>query len=207
MITTPEEYLANLILINDQNIPSQAILLPSTENVYEINLNTRTIETPEYLSTQKDHYAETIYFKCDRYFDNMDLSTATCVINYIHKNVKDEMGQQVPGHIYAVPFLDISTEPGKILIPWCISGDATKYAGTINFSINFYQLQQNADTLEYKIIYSLNTLPAISKILHGLEIENIAEEEAELATSYQILVQRINDIENQYKAGLYWLEA
>ena len=38
MITTPEEYLANLILIGDKNIPVQSLTIPSTEEIYNIDL-------------------------------------------------------------------------------------------------------------------------------------------------------------------------
>ena len=204
MITTPEEYLANLILIGDKNIPVQSLTIPSTEEIYNIDLNTRKINAPKFLSTQYDHYAETIYFKCERYFDSMDLSQTVCVINYINKNAKDEQGNAVFGHLYAVPFIDISTEPGKILIPWCISGDATKYSGTVTFSFCFYQLSAEEPK---KIIYMLNTMPSSSEVLHGMELNETLEGDIENASEYLNLIERINSIENQYKAGLYWIEA
>ena len=81
-----------------------------------------------------------------------------CVIQY-----KNAGGEE---YFYPVPFYDITTyghEPGhKVLIPWCIQGPATKYAGTIEFSILFFRLDANSN-----IIYMLNTLPAKSKILQG----------------------------------------
>ena len=60
MITTPEEYLSKLHLIQNNNFPTIAILLPRDETIYNIDLNTRTIEAPEYLSVETDHYAETV---------------------------------------------------------------------------------------------------------------------------------------------------
>jgi hypothetical protein len=42
MITTAEEYFANLNLIYNINPPAYA-LLPSAENIYDIDINTRTI--------------------------------------------------------------------------------------------------------------------------------------------------------------------
>jgi hypothetical protein len=101
MITSAEEYLSKQYLVNSANIPTIALLLPSTEKIYNINLSTREVEVPEYLSVLKDHYAETIYFKCDRFFDNMDLTDTVCVIQYQNKNSPDN------GHYYAVPFYDI----------------------------------------------------------------------------------------------------
>lgn len=60
MITTPQDYNSKLHLINNANKPSVAVLLPSDEKIYNINLSERKIEAPEYLSIEKDHYAETI---------------------------------------------------------------------------------------------------------------------------------------------------
>jgi hypothetical protein len=38
MITSAEEYLSKLSLINSANIPTIALLLPSTETIYTIDL-------------------------------------------------------------------------------------------------------------------------------------------------------------------------
>lgn len=81
MISTAEEYFANLFKIKGSyNIPSLAVLLPRSENIYNIDLNSRTVEAPEFLSVLDDHASETIYFTVDRFFDNMDMSTTACVI-------------------------------------------------------------------------------------------------------------------------------
>ena len=83
MITSAQEYYSKLYQIQDENPPTLALLLPSDERIYEINLNARTIEAPEYLSVETDHYAEAIYFKMPRYFDGIDLTTKTAVIQPI----------------------------------------------------------------------------------------------------------------------------
>ena len=80
MITTQEEYNRLLYKVQDENAPTTAVLIPSTERIFNIDLNTRTIEAPEFLSVEHDHSAETIYFVIDRYFDSWDLSNSTCVI-------------------------------------------------------------------------------------------------------------------------------
>ena len=122
MKTTSQEYYNLLHQIQDENAPSIAVLLPGTENIYEIDLNKRTIESPEFLSVSRDHKAETIYFKCPRYFDNIDLTNLVCVVEYINANGD--------GRVYAVPYYDVDSfslldeendiyEP-MILFPWCI---------------------------------------------------------------------------------------
>jgi hypothetical protein len=45
MVTTPEEYFANLAIVQNMNPPSYA-LLPAAEHIYNIDLDTRMIETP-----------------------------------------------------------------------------------------------------------------------------------------------------------------
>jgi hypothetical protein len=140
MITTPEEFLKKLYLINDGNVPSIALLLPSTETIYEVDLNKRTIEAPEFLSVETDHFSETIYFKVDRYYDNMDLTNTVCLIQYENKNAKKEDGTPAGGYAYLVPFYDIQhfKDEDKILLPWAIGGPATAAAGDVEFAIRFY---------------------------------------------------------------------
>lgn len=107
MITTAEEYQKYLWQLQSNNKPVSAILLPSDENIYEINLNTREINAPEFLSVRKDHAAETVYFLVDRFYDNMDLSQATCIIQY-----KNAAGEE---HVFPVPFYDVTTFNNSIV--------------------------------------------------------------------------------------------
>ena len=101
MITTAEEFLNHLWQINDGNTPTRAILLPTDEIIYTIDLESRNIEAPTVLSIEKDHAAETLYFLVDRMFGDTDLSTTTCIVQYI--NAVGEEGFQI------VPFYDIHT--------------------------------------------------------------------------------------------------
>lgn len=160
MITTPQDYYSKLYLIQDTNKPVIATLLPSDEKMFNIDLNTRKIETPTYLSIEKDHLAETIYFVVDRYYDNIDLTNTTCVIQYI--NASNE------ARFYAVPFMDIQTLEGKIIFPWCIEGEATKKSGNIQYSVKFYHTFKDEEG-NILFDFNLNTLVARSKILSGLD--------------------------------------
>lgn len=161
MITTATEYFANLFkIINTGNYPSLAVLLPSSENIYNIDLESRTIEAPEFLSVLDDHNSETIYFLVDRFFDNMDMSQTACVIQYINA-----LGE---GRLYTVPYYDIETfhAVGKMLIPWCIEGEATKAAGDVTYSIRFFKVDPTGKYLTY----NLNTRAFTSKVLTGINI-------------------------------------
>ena len=114
MITSAQEYLANLQKIRDENLHTEPLVIPADELIYNVDLNARTIDTPVYLSTETDHIAETVFFAVDRYYETHDLAQSTCIIQYI--NAKNE------SYVYVVPVFDLETyaDEGKILIPWVI---------------------------------------------------------------------------------------
>lgn len=200
MITNPNDYYNAIQQIKDLNKPQYAILLPVDEKIYNINLDNRSIEAPEFLSLQTDHYAETVYFLVDRYYDNMDLADTICTVQYQNEKDKD-------GRIYLVPFFDITTykKENKILIPWQISGEATRNAGTITFSVRFFKLNDFAENGKKDYIYSLNTKPAVSKILYGMDIDS--ENNENLYIPADIVTQLMNDIERvSRQSDLYWIE-
>lgn len=132
MITTAEEYLNSLWAINDGNTPSRAVLLPSDEIIYNINLDTRVIETPSVLSVQGDHVAETIYFLVDRMFGDTDLANTTCVIQYINAN--DKEGFQI------VPFYDVSTFSSYVTNEYVLA-----YVTEDTYHPNKYYIYQGED--------------------------------------------------------------
>ena len=66
MITTPRDYYNLYHRIQSENAPSLAILLPTDEKIYNVDLNSRVVEAPEYLGVERDHRAEVIYFKVNR---------------------------------------------------------------------------------------------------------------------------------------------
>ena len=192
MITSAQEYYSNLYRIQDENPPTLALLLPSTERIYNIDLNTRTIEAPEYLSVETDHRAEAIYFKMDRFFDGIDLTTKTAVIQY--ENAAGE------GHVYLVPFYDVETADRlgigngdsthqTILFPWLIDRDVAKKAGIVKYNLRIYELAS-----ETQLLYSLNTLPAESKILHGIDLGE--------DTLYSVVTLT----ENNYEPNSYYIK-
>ena len=203
MITTPEEYNSKLSQIYDNNLPIIAILLPTTETIYEVDLNTRTINAPEFLSVETDHFAETIYFKVDRYFDNMDLTKTVCLIQYENDNALNADGDPAGGFAYLVPFYDIQhfKDENKILIPWAIGGPATAAAGNVTFAMRFYKL--NAEGTEF--IYNLNTKPATSKILYGMDVITDENENFIIPDStVEMIYQEIDTIRS--KQDLTWID-
>ena len=104
MITTPRDYYNLYHRIQSENAPSLAILLPTDERIYNVDLNSRVVEAPEYLGVERDHRAEVIYFKVNRFYDFFDLTQSVCVIQYINA-----LGES---RAYVVPYYDIDTLSG-----------------------------------------------------------------------------------------------
>lgn len=170
-ITTYREFLFELQNMKDdeQNAyPQIADLLPDKDQIFELNLETRLVDLPQFLSVQYDHNAEIIYFKCPRYFENVDMTHTNCVIQYLNADKQ-------PGFYY-VPYYDIShyeyddndpdVETPLMLIPWAIGGLATRSAGTVTFNLRFYQFDENGDNY----LINLNTRPQTAEVLHGMDL-------------------------------------
>ena len=195
MITTPKEYYDLLYRIQDENKPSLAVLLPNDEKIYEIDMNSRKIEAPKYLSVELDHRAETIYFKVGRYYDNIDLANMTCVVQYI--NAKGE------GRVYPVPFYDVETyaDENMMLFPWCIDGEATKASGNVTYSVRFYDIDESATYMRY----NMSTLPSKSEVLHGISSKTDIDDSNDYLLNFkdQILAQ----LKKVSEYDLYWIDA
>lgn len=196
MISTPEEYNRLLYKIQDKNPPSIAVLIPGSEPIYEIDLDSRIIKGPESLSVELDHKSETLYFRTQRYYDMVDLATTTCVIQYINANGDNRL--------FVVPFYDITTlkDTNEILFPWLIEGEATKTAGTVKYAIQFYKVDESGNTLTY----CLSTLATSGKVLHGISgADEIFEEYNDYdVTAYQELLDRVNRLEGDF--DIYWID-
>lgn len=195
MITNAQDYESALWQIQSSSPSRKALLLPKDEKIYDIDLNTRKISVPKFLSVTKDHEAETIYFKFDRYYDYIDLTTKACVIQYTNANGEN--------YIYPVPYFDVETfaDEGKVIIPWCIQGKATEYAGTVKFAIKWYSINQNL-----KVTYTFNTLVAEGQILKGQNPNEMewSNDEIDLSPELAELIQELEYAYNNNTFTLYW---
>lgn len=217
MLTREAEYLQYKDIYQaiqaEQGSPDYAILVPSDERVYEINLNTRTIDSPDFVAVSSDHRAETIYFKTARYFDNVDLSQMTCVVQYI--NAKKER------RVYAVPFVDVETFKGsdEIVFPWVIDKGVASSAGTVSYSIKFYkigiegQIKPGGDENSPYYEYELNTLPTTTKVLTSLSVtsNSLVDGDSEgkdyLIETADSILAALQAIQTGQKAfELHWLD-
>ena len=199
MIVSPQEYNSLLHQLIDPNEFMDMIQIPKDEPIYEINLDTRTISAPNFLSVEEDHNSEIIWFKTDRFYDNIDLYNGTCWIQYKNANGEE--------YFYSAPLIISGEEYGsdKILIPWAISKEVAKKTGTIQFSFQFFELSEDNS----RFLYILNTQVAKSKILAGLRIDpmdSVDKEEKEfLAQEIHKLYEKYNELAGEYQ--LYWIDA
>lgn len=208
------EYNELLWKIQDQNKPVTAILLPSDELLGEVDLDNRQVilpvldpTDPTFLSVQHDHYAETVYLKCPRYFDNTDLSTTVCIIQFVNANGKQG--------IYRVPFYDVVTyrDDYIMLVPWCIDGLVTEAQGEITFALRFYLIDGTTITInedqtrnfdQMKYLYNMNTLPQHAKIKFGLDALSTNEETDIPPSTVEWLLNRMQNLEDN--TDLWWID-
>lgn len=199
MTTTTQEYYSNLAILQNVNHPIHAAL-PAAEQIYYINTDTREVEAPPFISVEKDHKSETIYFMVDRFVDYMDLATTCCLISY--NNAKGQSGY------YPVPFYDLYTKnkDNKIVLPWCIDAWAAQTSGTIEFSFQFFKIENVYDPVlrvpTPTVVYSLNTIPVKTKILSGIATGEIVEDYILNATQAQTLQSQIDQIARSQQ--LHW---
>lgn len=181
--------LEKLYEIQKRTSPSFYLVDADSEPRFIINSDERKIEVPDefkILGVKTDHQSETIYFEIDRIFDDVDLSTKTCVIQYINagKDVADE-------GIYPVSSFDIDSSPGKILFKWEIDNVVCRYAGLVAFSVRFYEI--NSELRVYD--YCWNTIPTKLPVLDGLDIEGTVKEY--YPTELMEWNERMQELKNQ----------
>lgn len=152
--------------------PKEAISSNDDIQLYNIDLSTREIESPKFLSVETEHRAETIYFLVDRYYDSMDLANTTCIVQY---QVENEF------YIYPIPFCDVISfndpKDPKIVLPWNISGLVTQHSGVVTYALKFYVIEGDLDSEDAEMYYCLSTLPAQSTILSSLSLTEALKEE------------------------------
>ena len=206
-----QEFNSKLYAIQNLNPPSY-VLFPEIKTIYDIDLQKRTVSAPKHLGVQKDHEAETIYFKVDRFHDHMDLANTSCIVQYTIP------GQVKKTHLYIVPFYDLVSKQDekKMLIPWSVDVNATKVKGTIEFSFRFFVAKQQLVIVDdvdsegnpiqreenrFDLLYNLTTLPAYTTVLEGMDVSDLEADYMAAANAYEELVTAINEIKRE---GVYW---
>lgn len=164
-IQTLEEYFCQLKAL--LNIDYKYIMLPLDEPPFDINANTRTITVPagfksvSGLCVEGEQLAEMLFFRVDRFFDAMDLSSCDISVQW-----------KLPGgreYITMVHMIDIisEAEAGKLIFACPLTAEITQMAGPVEFSVHFTKLGGSNS-----IAYRFNTLPAKASISAALKLEN-----------------------------------
>ena len=164
-------YFNQLMEIQNSTDHSFFLLDQDSEPRFVIEADKRTIIIPaefQFLGVKTDQRSEKIYFEVDRIFDDVDLSTKTCVIQYINAGTDD-----VDEGIYPVTELDTTTVPGKIVFKWEVDNIVCKYAGVVAFSVRFYEI--DPETKLYT--YCWNTIPESLPVLDGLNVSGSVTED------------------------------
>lgn len=208
MKTSQKEYNELLYVLQDPNnhfnTPETYYRIPADEPIYNIDLNTRSVEAPEFLSVLSDHNAEVVWFKVNRFYDDVDLFGATCWIQY-----KNALGEEFVS--VTLPKVIKESSHDVLYIPWPICGPATKASGNVTFSFQFFKISESK-----KVSFSIHTKPATSKILFGLHItpdefledklddSKIDPQYSEFMEMYRVLTDAYTTLTQDY--NLYWLE-
>lgn len=175
--------------------------------VYPIDLNSRQISPPRFISAELDHQAEFIYFECDRFYEAMDLADCICLIQFRNAKTQD--------YFYLVPFYDLSKKD-KIIFPWNVQNAATKYSGLVLFSVKFIKLAPASVNGVSNILFELNTMIARTRVLAGWGLDKFIVQDGNnpysLSNLEGILVDddrlaMLNDLLSvEKKFDLYWTD-
>lgn len=203
---TPKEYqrqLDQLLNLAD----SAKIPTPITEEpVFNVDLNTREIEIPKQfrnLAVYSDHMAETIWFAVDRYYDGVDLYRKRVAIQYVNAlgeeglDILDTYDHNVSGDRQSDVYNSDDDRgrynkisEGEILIAWKLDYAVTKASGPIEFSLRFFEVDDESQTT---LSYNLTTRTATVNILNGLYITENSANPVLPKTKLEDLVDKIYD--------------
>lgn len=131
---------------------------------FQIDLDERSITPPaeyrDFLAVAQEHFAETIYFEVDRFFDDVDLTTTNIIIEYVNGDGD--------ARLFPAVLQDWTTNPGHIRFAWVLGNEATKAAGNLTFAVRFYSVDQT----EKIFTYSLQTRPYTGLVIPGMKDVN-----------------------------------
>lgn len=120
--------------------------LSDPDSIFTIDPTTREITTTEskIVLMQYDHNSEIFTFQIPRLVEGHDMSLCNKIeIHYtnINRRTKEQSKD-----VY--PVTDQKVEGDNLVFTWLLSGNATKYAGTLNFIIRFGCLEED-NTFSY----------------------------------------------------------
>lgn len=207
-IKSLEEYFANIQTILEfvtanPEYTARCLAMAADEPVFEIDANSRVITVPPAfkkngIAVIGDHWAETVYFKIDKYFDYQsfykllnDDGNGRVVINWAFTPA----GSKAIGDMQTTPAFGPADDliPGYLVFGWPIKKEMTQAAGTLTFSIQFYHIANG------EIDYSFNTIPATIQVGTSLTLKDPVLVDnnylSELALRLRNSAYRVDEIE------------
>lgn len=166
-----------------------------TDLHFKIDGRTRTVTNVSQVKTvlmQGDRNSERLTFEIPRYIDSHDMTLCdVCQIHYININSST---QETNAGIYEVYDLRVSPDDENVaLLSWLITGNVTKYVGSLNFVIRFSctengEIQYVWNTAIYKNIKVSSTVNNAEVILN--EYPDILEQWREqLFSTYESIIR------------------
>ena len=164
-----------IIADGHQSLPKPRYFrLPLDEPNFEINMDTRTISVPSVFSVnglgvKGDANAEVVFFKCDRYYDGIDLGAMTPGITDNNDpskyNCVVQWQNAVSGAAGNSQVILADTEENYIVFGWMITQKMTSRPGTINFAVRWMQLDDG------EITYSVSTQTASCTVKSTIDLD------------------------------------
>lgn len=177
--------------INEQD-PMVMSVNPETEPRIIIDGDLRSITIPDELiniGVAGDHYAETVYFTCPRYFDGIDLSSKNCEIHFVN----------AAGYTGISKALDLALDgESSITFGWEIDRRVTVKSGKVVFAVYFLSTEDRG--------YQYGTTTASLNILNGLDdgqimtdqdntlLHQVLNQLSEIQTSLDVVKNDISEL-------------
>lgn len=122
--------------------------------------------TGKVILMQNDHNSERFTFEIPRYIEGHDMSICNKV--EVHYNNTDTKTKDVNKDVYEATDLQVSPDSEDVVIcSWLISGNATKYAGSLYFVLRFACLTDS--TIDYQWFTDIYKDITISKSIFNTE--------------------------------------
>lgn len=166
------------------------------DGVSRVISNASNTQNEKRFLVQGDHNSEKFVFEMPRYIDGHDMSECN-VVQIHHLNV-DALDKNKIEDVYSVNDLQVSKDNEEVVVfSWLISGNCTKYAGSLNFIIRFCCF--NEGDLEYS--WNTTVFKGVS-ILAGMDCsDSVVEQYSDILDEWEGRIQ--NNITNEYKiAGI-----
>lgn len=161
-VTDLPSYFAALEKVKEGSQQNRFFRIPLDEPCFTINMSTRAIAVPKDFATyglgvKGDTYAEVVFFESDRFFDQVDLKSAQCWIQWVNTST------QAKGNSQSV-YMDATED--KLLFGWVITDEMTTGAGNIEFAVRWFTLNE-----EGNVSYSVSTQKATCSIKPSLDLD------------------------------------